>query len=126
MIHYRTHSAGEAHYIFLYMSTHVIVKLSFWNFSVEKYLFLNTMVVREEYRGCALSYDMIKAVTKETKQLGITVISAMCTSFYSQRIFEKLGYETVFEIKYEGNYDLYEEIPSIHSTARFVVKRLDE
>ena len=68
---------------------------------------------------------MIKAVTEETRQLGITVISAMCTSFYSQRIFEKLGYETVFEIKYEGNYDLYEEIPSIHSTARFVVKRLE-
>ena len=69
---------------------------------------------------------MIKAVTEETRQLGITVISALCTSFYSQRIFEKLGYETVFEIKYEGNFEFYEQIPSIHSTARFVVKRLDD
>ena len=108
------------------MPTHVIVKPSFFHFSVEKYLLLHTLLVRDEYRGCGLSYDMIKAVTEETRQLGIKLITVMCTSFYSQRIFEKLGYETVLEMKYEGNYDLYEELPSIHSTARFFAKRLED
>ncbi|KAM7357138.1 arylalkylamine N-acetyltransferase-like 2 [Cochliomyia hominivorax] len=72
-------------------------------FNVQRVLHVHVIGVNSEMRGHNIGCRMIEKVISLAKVLKYEMISVDCTSFYSARLFERMGFECI-NIRYYKNY----------------------
>lgn len=77
-----------------------------WNFcrryEIDEAVHLHTLCVHQNYRRRGLGSNLLRATVVMAKELQFKGIKADGTSSFSQRIFEKTGFETLFVMPYES------------------------
>ncbi|WAR26775.1 DNAT-like protein [Mya arenaria] len=74
----------------------------FNRYGVDEIFSLDFLCVRNDYRRHGLAIHIVKAALELAKDLSFTVVKGDCTGNYSQRIFEKHGFETILNIPYNS------------------------
>ncbi|XP_037810110.1 dopamine N-acetyltransferase-like [Lucilia sericata] len=72
-------------------------------FNVQKVLHVHVMGVNSEMRGQNIGRRLVEKVLSLAKSLNYEMVSVDCTSFYSARLFERMGFECI-NIKYYTEY----------------------
>ncbi|XP_055376448.1 arylalkylamine N-acetyltransferase 1-like isoform X2 [Condylostylus longicornis] len=83
--------------------------------------------VDDEYRGCGIAGQLTEATLDYLKQNNIPVMHVMCSSHFSARVMEKLGFHEVYSLDYNdflinGEVVLKPEPP--HKSCRILVKEV--
>ena len=66
----------------------------------EEVFHLGNVAVKKDYRRQGLGSILFSAAVKFAKELGFKGVSGEGDSNFSQKIFEKLGFETILELSY--------------------------
>ena len=72
----------------------------FNRFSMEEMFHFVALAVHQKYRRRGLGFILLSAGVALAKQLGFKAVKGEGTSNFSQRIYEKRGFETILEIPY--------------------------
>ncbi|XP_044749553.1 arylalkylamine N-acetyltransferase-like 2 [Coccinella septempunctata] len=100
----------------------------FQRYNVEKIFELRILSVDSDHRGKGLGQTLVKKSEELARQHGFTLLKADATSFFTQKILEKFGFETVKTIVYRDYKDddgkLIYDTPSPHTTYKIMVKDL--
>ncbi|KAM7358943.1 arylalkylamine N-acetyltransferase-like 2 [Cochliomyia hominivorax] len=72
-------------------------------FNVQKVLHLQVLAVHAKRRGQNIGYRMIEEVINIGKRMKFEMVSVDCTSFYSARLIERMGFECLI-VKYYKDY----------------------
>jgi len=85
--------------------------------------------VNTNYRGLGIAGQLTEATLGYMRANNIPVMHVLCTSQYSARVMEKLGFNEVYSLKFEefkvnGKVVLTPALP--HVAARILIKELDE
>lgn len=98
------------------------------HFSVEKGLELAMNTVSPKYGRRGIGTRLVEESERLAQAKGCQFAAAQATSNFSQSYFKKLGYETLYELKYDGY--LYKGEPldtakmAPHTSAKVMAKRL--
>ena len=71
-------------------------------FRISEAMHFFSMGVHKDFRRQGLATRLLQACTAMTKELGFTVIKGEATSNYTQRIFEKEGFDVLLEMPYDS------------------------
>ncbi|XP_017016903.1 arylalkylamine N-acetyltransferase-like 2 [Drosophila kikkawai] len=74
-------------------------------FSVPSSLHVHALGVNSELRGQALGARLMEAVAQKAREQGHRLVSVDCTSVYSARLVQRLGYELVHTLRYADHLD---------------------
>lgn len=77
------------------------------------------------YRGLGIAGRLIEKSVEYMKQHSIPVMHALCSSHFSARLLEKLGFHEVYSLPYEKyavNGEVVFKPPKPHLAARVLVK----
>ena len=84
--------------------------------------------VPEEYSNMGIATQLVDKSISVAKEMNIPLVGSSLSNAYSQKIAAKFGLETVSEIKYEGVYSNYENMPKeirdVHKSCRVMAKKL--
>lgn len=85
------------------------------------------MTVNTNYRGAGIAVKVKERAFDFMKENNITVTTSLCTSLYSTRVCEKMGYKLVYELPFKdyivnGKNPLLPADP--HTAVRVLVKRI--
>ncbi|XP_045480542.1 arylalkylamine N-acetyltransferase 1-like [Harmonia axyridis] len=100
----------------------------FRKYNVEKIFELRILSVDSDYRGRGLGQELVKRSEELAREHGFTVLKVDATSFFTQKILEKFGFETVKTVVYhdyrdaDGKY-IY-NTPPPHDTYKIMTKVL--
>ncbi|XP_065370897.1 arylalkylamine N-acetyltransferase-like 2 [Calliphora vicina] len=72
-------------------------------FKVQKVLHVHVMGVNREMHGQNIGRRLVEQVLNVAKRLNFKMVAADCTSYYSARLFERMGFECI-NIKYYKDY----------------------
>lgn len=72
----------------------------FNRFNLEEMFHFVTLAVHKNYRRRGLGFILLSAGVALAKELGFKAVKGEGTSTFSQRIYEKRGFETILEIPY--------------------------
>ncbi|KAF5294539.1 hypothetical protein FQR65_LT10731 [Abscondita terminalis] len=67
---------------------------------IEKLLCVNIISVSALWRGNGVAERLLVETRNFSNSLGIDLIEVSCTSYFSTRLMEKLGYRSVYSMKY--------------------------
>lgn len=95
---------------------------------IERYAVLYAFSVLKEYAHQGLGSKIMEKCLDVARECKCDLVFGDFTSFYSQRISRKFGFEVIYEIAFDGNYLNYEELPEdmrkIHKVMSHSVKRI--
>ncbi|KAH8281313.1 hypothetical protein KR018_009157, partial [Drosophila ironensis] len=74
-------------------------------FGVPSSLHVHALGVNPAVRGQALGARLMNAAAQRARELGHRLVSVDCTSVYSARLVQRLGYELVYVLRYEDHKD---------------------
>ncbi|TDG39836.1 hypothetical protein AWZ03_013743 [Drosophila navojoa] len=77
----------------------------FKRYGVDKALHLHAIGVDSQMRGRAAGQRLINALVALGKELGYPLLTADCSSFYSSRLMQRLGFDVVNRIPYTDYVD---------------------
>lgn len=77
----------------------------FQRYKVNRILYLISICVDSEMRGKGIGGQLCNAVTDLAKCSGFELVAADCTSFYSAKILERLGWDCVNTVFYKDYCD---------------------
>lgn len=77
----------------------------FKRYGVDKALHLHALSVDSQMRGRALGERLVNALAALGKELGYPLLTADCSSFYSSRLLQRLGFDVVNRIPYTDYVD---------------------
>ncbi|XP_030563113.1 dopamine N-acetyltransferase isoform X1 [Drosophila novamexicana] len=85
--------------------------------------------VNSNYRGCGIAGKLTERAYEYMREHQISVYHVLCSSHYSARVMEKLGFHEVFKLNYadykpQGAVVFKPALP--HVAARVLVKELDQ
>ncbi|KAF2895506.1 hypothetical protein ILUMI_10669 [Ignelater luminosus] len=75
-----------------------LVKLEYEN---DKVLYVKQISIKSEWRNKGIGLELLKHTRELAKEKGFSQIRSICTSAYSAKILENLGFKCVHSIKYE-------------------------
>ena len=92
-------------------------------------MLLNGMYVYEEYRNQGYGAELVKTAVEHGRKIGIKLVSSDLSSYFTQRMFAKLGFQTIFSKQYKDNLQTYqrmeEKMRNLHKSYDIVIKILD-
>lgn len=74
-------------------------------FSVDKCYDVEIVAVHPDYRGRSIGAKLFQGQFNRAKQLGYSLVSADCSSFYSAQIAERVGMERIGRLAYSDYRD---------------------
>ncbi|XP_076043192.1 uncharacterized protein LOC143026527 [Oratosquilla oratoria] len=77
----------------------------FDKFKVNKLLGLAILCVDEEYSGRGIGRKLVQLTEERGKQVGAELMVAQATNVYSQKLFDRLDFETYYVMDY-GSYEV--------------------
>lgn len=84
--------------------------------------------VNTNYRGLGIAGVLTEHTLNYMRQHDIPVMHVLCSSHYSARVVEKMGFHQVYELKY-ADYKINDENPLLpadpHVAARIMVKEVN-
>ena len=83
-------------------------------YGVDEAVHFNTLGVHKKFRRMGLGGRLIGAAVALSRELGFKAITGEGTSNFSQRIYEKAGFETLVELPYDSY--IYKVQPIINAT----------
>ena len=90
---------------------------------------MNGMYIYEEYRKQGYGAELVKAAVENGRQIGIKLVSSDLSSFFTQKMFAKLAFQTILSREYDGNLQTYQRMEAkmkeLHKTFDVVIKHLD-
>lgn len=85
--------------------------------------------VNTNYRGLGIAGRLTECTLDYMREHKIPVMHVLCSSHYSARVMEKLGFHEVYRLNY-ADYKVNNEVVFVpaepHSTARVLVKEISE
>ena len=82
------------------------VKKILTTYQESKMLRLSGLCVHSDYRKLGIATELVKRTLDHGKKVGFTFAGVVCGNAYSQRIFEKQGFEKVKEVCYATYVDI--------------------
>ncbi|XP_058820401.1 arylalkylamine N-acetyltransferase 1 isoform X2 [Topomyia yanbarensis] len=94
---------------------------------IDRLLDVKIMSVDTRYRGMGIAGKLTDRTMECVKEKNIKLVHVLCSSHYSARVMEKMGFEEVYNLPYQdylvnGEQVLNPEKP--HTAVRILVKRL--
>ena len=90
---------------------------------------MNGMYIYEEYRKQGYGAELVKTAVEHGRQIGIKLVSSDLSSFFTQKMFAKLGFQTILSREYDGNLQTYQRMEAkmkeLHKTFDVVIKHVD-
>ncbi|XP_005186368.2 arylalkylamine N-acetyltransferase-like 2 [Musca domestica] len=77
----------------------------FKRYNIQKLLHLIIVTVKSEWRGRGIASRLSKAVMDLGKEKGFELITAECTSFYTAKMFQHMGWDIVHSVRYKDYLD---------------------
>lgn len=75
----------------------------FAQFNVQKVLQIHVLGVQRENRGKNIAHNLVTEVLFHSRRLRYQLVAVDCTSFYSAKLFESMGFQCI-NIKYYKDY----------------------
>ena len=92
-------------------------------------MLLNGMNVYEEYRKQGYGAELVKTAVEHGRQMEIKLFSNDLSSYFTQRMFAKLAFQTIFSKQYKDNLQTYqqmeEKMRNLHKSYDIVIRILD-
>ena len=90
---------------------------------------MNGMYIYEEYRKQGYGAELVKTAVEHGQQIRIKLVSSDLSSFFTQKMFAKLGFQTILSREYDGNLQTYQRMEAkmkeLHTTFDVVIKHVD-
>lgn len=67
---------------------------------IDKFLDAKILSVNENYRGYGVAGKLMEATMQYMRDNKITVIQVLCSSYYSARVCEKMGFKKVYVLPF--------------------------
>ena len=90
---------------------------------------MNGMYIYEEYRKQGYGAELVKTAVEHGREIGIKLVSSDLSSFFTQKMFAKLSFQTILSREYDGNLQTYQRMEAkmkeLHTTFDVVIKHVD-
>ena len=63
-----------------------------FHYKIERAMLLNGMYLYEEYRNQGYRAELVKTAVEHGRQMGIKLVSSDLSSYFTQKMFAKLGF----------------------------------
>ena len=100
------------------------------SYKESKMLELFAVGVNSDYRNRGIASELVRRTLDHAVAVGHTIAGVVCTSIYTQKLFEKQGFEKVKE-EYYGSYinagtnsTLFQNVDKVHKSVVSYVKKL--
>lgn len=106
------------------------IKQILTTYKADKLMELFALCVHSDYKKRGIATELVKRSLDHALQHGNTLVAVLCTSAYTQKLYEKQGFEKVREISYSTYVDnetkslLCKDVEEPHKAAISYVKRL--
>lgn len=72
---------------------------------------------------------MVEAAVQYGRDMGLRLVSSDLSSYFTQKMFARLGFQTILSRSFDGNLPTYKhmqnELMELHKTFDVVIKHLD-
>jgi len=103
--------------------THKDDEINFFEcYNVDEAVHFFTLGVKRKYRRMGLGDRLLAAAVAMSRELGFKAVKSEATSIYSQRIFEKQGFDIVLTMPYDSYY--YNGRPLIDLTGEHTMTKI--
>ena len=105
-------------------------KKTLTSYQESKMLEIFAVGVHSEYRNGGIATEMVRRMLDHAVKVGFTLASVLCTSAYTQMLFEREGFQTLREECYASYVDastklaLLKNVDKTHPSAKSYIKKL--